>query len=1014
MSKQLQLKFDGNQDYQLDAVASVVSLFDGLPQRAPEFGSGGDIISNLPPHDNLNESWLRDNLRAVQEKNKIDNHLADLEMDDGMELNGVSDNAWRYPHFTVEMETGTGKTYVYLRTIYELRQRYGFNKFIVVVPSVAIYEGVVKNFDITQNHFRALYGNETVQRCKYDGDHLSRLRSFATSPFTDIMVMTMDAFNKSTNLIYKFSEKLPGERKPYQFIQETRPILILDEPQNMESVKSKEALRTLHPLFALRYSATHRTSPNLVYRLTPFEAFQRNLVKKIQVSGVTERDNLQQSFLALLSVTNGNGIKAKVRTYCNDNGATMESDLILKHGDDLYEKTHRDEHKGGYRVIEINAAQKYVEFENGVKLVQSGTDLTYREAIFRVQIEETIKTHMERQEQLLEKGIKVLSLFFIDRVANYVEEEGIIKRLFDCAFNRLKKNHPHFKQFSPEEVRRAYFAKMKVGRGEEKAMNTDSRNQAEREAERAAFELIMREKEKLLSFGEPVSFIFAHSALKEGWDNPNVFQICTLNQTASEIKKRQEIGRGLRLCVDQQGQRLFDEEVNVLTVVANESYASYAKGLQEEYVKAGDAAPPAPSEVRKKKATRNDRIFNHNPEFKNFWERLSQKVSYQVHLDTSELIKESVRRLNAQSFPEPTLVVEKARFVVTHFTLQLEAVLQRKARISITISDTSGEHRKETYDFGEKENLARRLNDERLRNFQLLEIHNGRSNPRVIFHNNVELTTFSPFVFESEAGQTVAERTEALPITRHTIFNLIDRAARETGLTRPTINQIFKGLTTDHKLLLFRNPEGFTSLFIQHIRETLADHIAERIKFSLEDGKALFNLGKLFPIKKDFVQRELVEAGEKGLYDLVQTDSNNERVFVARVKPDEKIVFYFKFPASFKIKLPKVIGDYNPDWGIVRHDDHGKLILQLVRETKFREEADLRFPHEKRKVECACRHFRAMKIDYRPIFPDFAEWWRSEDEVTARGSVDIDKIEKDQRQPQVKAEAMKEVSKAAA
>jgi len=718
------------------------------------------------------------------------------------------------------METGTGKTYVYLRTIYELRQRYGFNKFIVVVPSVAIYEGVVKSFDITKAHFRALYGNETVQLCKYDGDHLSRLRSFATSPFTDIMVMTIDAFITSNRLIYKFSEKLPGERKPYQFIQETRPILILDEPQNMESVKSKEALRTLHPLFALRYSATHRTSPNLVYRLTPFEAFRRNLVKKIQVSGVTTRDNLQQSFLALLSVTNGNGIKTKVRTYCNDNGVTQEKDIILKDKEDLYEKTHRDEHKGGYQVEEICVAKKFVEFKNGIKLFQNGTDLTYREAIFRVQIEETIKTHMERQEQLLEKGIKVLSLFFIDRVANYVEEDGMIKRLFDRAFDRLKKHHTHFKRFSPEEVRRAYFAKMKVGRGEEKAMNTDSRNQAEREAERAAFELIMREKEKLLSFDEPVCFIFAHSALKEGWDNPNVFQICTLNQTASEIKKRQEIGRGLRLCVNQQGLRLFDDEVNVLTVIANESYASYAQNLQREYVEAGVAEPPAPSDARKKKAIRNDRIFNHNLEFKDFWERLSQKVSYQVHLDTSELIKECIQRLDTQSFPEPTLVVEKARFVVTHFTLQLEAVLQRKARISITISDTSGEHRKVTYDFNERENLARRLNDERLRNFQLLEIHNGKSNPstssghapRAIFSNNVELTTFSPFVFESEAGQRVAERTEALPIARHATFNLIDRAARETGLTRPTINQIFKGLTADHKRRLFRNPEGFASL----------------------------------------------------------------------------------------------------------------------------------------------------------------------------------------------------------
>ncbi|MEN4099938.1 MAG: DEAD/DEAH box helicase family protein, partial [Anaerolineaceae bacterium] len=441
-----------------------------------------------------------------------------LETDEGMVLEGTGFESWRYPSFTIEMETGTGKTYVYLRTIHELRKRYGFSKFIVVVPSIAIYEGMIKNFKITRDHFAALFGNETINLVEYDGSRLSQLRSFATSTFVEILVITLDSFNKLSNVIFKPSEKLPGERLPYQYIQETRPILILDEPQNMESEKAQEALRTLHPLFALRYSATHRTNPNLVYRLTPFDAYRLNLVKKIQVYGVTERENFNQPFLALQKVVVEGGLKATVRTYVEDHGRLREAELLLKHGDDLHAKTQRDEHKGGYKVVEINAAEKFIEFENGLRLWLNETIGPSRPEIFRAQIRKTLEQHMEMQQRLERKAVKVLSLFFIDRVANYTARDGLIRRIFDEEFERLKRQYPFYAEQKAEEVRSAYFARSKPKKGEVEgeALDTESRNQEERDAEKAAFELIMRDKERLLSFDEKTCFIFAHSALKEG------------------------------------------------------------------------------------------------------------------------------------------------------------------------------------------------------------------------------------------------------------------------------------------------------------------------------------------------------------------------------------------------------------------------------------------------------------------------------------------------------------------
>jgi len=984
----LQLKFDAEQQHQLHAIDSVTRLFEGLHRQEKTLMLQAEIVPNLPKFETLNVNWLYDNLRFIQEDNKIKvSALGQIDVDDGMVLEGAGMESWRYPSFTVEMETGTGKTYAYLRSIHELRQQYGFSKFVVVVPSIAIYEGVIKNFEITKDHFAALYGNETINLTKYDSARISQLRSFASSTFVEILVMTIASFNKASgrtrNNLYKPSEKLPGERLPYQYIQETRPILILDEPQNMESKLAKEALRTLHPLFALRYSATHRTSPNLVYRLSPFDAYRLNLVKKIQVFGVTEKENFNQPFLALQSIQIYADKKptCKVRTYITDGSRTKESELTLKQGEDLYEKTKRKAHRGGYQVADINAAQKFLEFKNGIRLQTQETIGPSRPEIFRVQIRTAIKQHMAMQFKMLRKEIKVLSLFFIDRVANYVEEDGIIKTIFEEEYLQLQKQYPFFEKLDVKEVQGSYFAKNKPKKGEAEgeAIDTEGKNKPQREAEKAAFNLIMRDKEKLLSFEEKTCFIFAHSALKEGWDNPNVFQICTLNQTVSEVKKRQEIGRGLRLAVDQTGERIFDDDVNVLSVIANESYESYASRLQTEYEEDGLAAPPKITNAARKKAKRNEVIFTQNRAFQDFWDKLRKQTDYQIHVDTSELIEHCINRINNRTTPQATITVERGEFVMTDYKIELASLGEENCKLKITIADTLGNSQERILNCKKNTDLGKELKDEVLRNYKIVEILSEGETPSVQFGNGEKLVKGSRIQFQSQKGQNVKEKATLAPGQTYPVPNIIDRAAKETGLTRPTINKIFKGLSDRKKNSIFGNPEGFSGIFITEIQNELADHIAERIEFKIspvvQDDEV--NLEDLFPAEKEYPQKELVDGSPAGLYDQIQIDSDEESRFVCDyLNEDQDVVFYFKFPPTFKINFPRIIGNYNPDWGIARIGEDGEVTLELVRETKGGEDiAKLRFPHEKRKVICAEKHFKALGIDYRVVMAK-PGWWR--------------------------------------
>jgi type III restriction enzyme len=986
----LKLKFDAGQQHQIDAIKSIVDLFAGHPRTEAQFAlsSNGMAVSNLPEfRESLDNELLEANLLAVQQANGFrDEQMArTLAMDNGPMLDAAGGDSHIHPSFTVEMETGTGKTYVYLRSIYELRRRYGYNKFVVVVPSVAIYEGVRKSFAIMRDHFRALYDNEPVDLIEYDGEQMGRVGSFARSATTTVLLITLDAFNKGGNKFYKPSEKLPGEWLPYQYVQNTRPIVILDEPQRMSSEKARQAIRALMPIASLRFSATHRESPNLCYRLTPVDAFRLNLVKKIQVVGVTERENANAPALELRNVSNAGGIRAVVRTQVTKDGQTALQDLTLARGDDLWKKTGREAHKNaGYVVDNIRAGDDgFLEFENGMVLGLKDKRGSAQRAIFRAQMRQTIKYHFDLQADLRKRGIKVLSLFFIDRVASYTDDAGIVKRLFDEEFERGLEEHASakaFKELKPEDLRVAYFAKKKKAKSNEEEIVADETSADFKKAEQDAYKLIMQDKERLLSFDEPRCFIFAHSALREGWDNPNVFQICTLRESASDMERRQSIGRGLRLCVSQAGERVWDEEANVLTVIANESYRDFAQGLQQEYRDSGDAPPPAPKQPRVNEARRNDTIFNSG--FQLFWNQLKTPLRYRIQVDTQQLINDAVTRLNKTQFSAPEITVEKGRVVIDTVSITVEwiNVARNKAKLQLKLLREDLSPYGYENEFAAGEDLAKITKNKSLKPFGNFQIREEDGVPCVVFSNaNVPaLSEGQTFEFSPDPTAVRVRETRIVEAQqRYPVFNLIARAAGELGMTKATLNEIFRGLSSEVKQKIFYNPEGFANTFIATLRDVLADHMTERLAFERGEGLVYTDAGELFPEKEQYPQREVVNVDGRGLYDKIQVDSDVERAFIRQLLDDGRIEFYFKFPPKFRIDMPKLIGDYNPDWGIARIDETGRPVIYKIRETKGDDDVSkLRFAHEKRKVRCAKKYFAALGIDYRPIKGDAKDWWQ--------------------------------------
>ena len=660
----MQFRFDANQDFQVQAVSAVADLFDGQPRSEGLLRFKGRTVNvaAVPNSLDIDEPTLLANLHAVQERNGIKPDKQ-LELIEGVIQAAEGDKKASFPNFSVEMETGTGKTYVYIRTALELYRRYGFRKYIVVVPSVAIREGVLKTLAITQPHFRELYRNVPYHYYAYTSASLTQVRQFALSNGVEIMIMTLDSFNKDLNVIRQTTDRLQGET-PIHLVQAARPILILDEPQNMESEKSVAALSVLDPLFAMRYSATHRNPYNLVYRLTPYEAYRQRLVKRIEVASVLETDDENLPFIRLDAISSKkHTITARLTVHSlMKDGTIKEQAVTVIPGENLEDVTNRPEY-GSYDIEEINPAAQALVFGNGKQLKVGASLGADKVALFEAQIRYTIKEHFLKQARLRESGIKVLSLFFIDRVDNYAAQDGLIRKIFDSAFEELKREHGDWQGRKAEEVQAAYFAQSRKRTGE-MVLEDSSTGKSRKDEE--SYNLIMKDKERLLSFDEPRAFIFSHSALREGWDNPNVCQICTLNQTASEVKKRQEVGRGMRLVVNQAGERVHDEAVNVLTVVANESYEHYVERLQSETAEeyGVEGLPPKPANARKPAVARLRKEWTLKPEFKELWKRIRQKTRYAVNIDSGKLVEEVLTDLDRVKIPLPRVSITKVQLAV--------------------------------------------------------------------------------------------------------------------------------------------------------------------------------------------------------------------------------------------------------------------------------------------------------------------------------------------------------------
>lgn len=867
----MKLNFDPNQQYQLDAINTIVRVFEGQPLNHGDFSftiDNRNIITPIGGIGNqltISPEQILANVQTVQKENEISG---------SNELDGM--------HFSVEMETGTGKTYVYLRTIYELNKKYGFKKFVIVVPSIAIREGVLKNLEITFDHFQNIYDKIPINFGVYDSKRVSSLRNFAVNNNIQILIINIDSFAKDENIINKPNDKLTG-KKPIEFIQATRPIVILDEPQNMETELRKKAIENLNPLCTLRYSATHINRYNMVYRLDPVKAYDLGLVKKIEVDSVVTENDFNEAFVSLESVNaTKTRTSATIKIDVNTKEGVKRKTVTTKVGDDLYELSGKREiYKNGYIINGIDVADGFIEFSNGEMLYRGDTLGGLTDEVMKVQIKKTIEENFQTAKKLKNKGIKVLSLFFIDRVANYRNydsdgkpRKGKFAEWFEEAYQEVsgKEAYNGLLPFEMNEVHNGYFSQDKKG----KWKDTTGKSEADDDT----FKLIMKNKEQLLDINEPLRFIFSHSALREGWDNPNVFQICTLNETKSELKKRQEIGRGLRLPVDMSGNRIQDTSINRLTVIANESYEDFARQLQSEIEE--DCGVSFKGRIKNKhdrETVKYRKGFELDEKFKNIWDRIKYNTSYKVEYDTSELIEKAIKAVEQM----PT--IKKALINTTKTALQFD-------------------------EFG--------------------------------------------IVSETIASYTIS--LDGMFKIPDVLFYIQER----TGLTRSTILEILKGSGRLGDILI--NPQLFLDIVVVAIKDVLYELMIAGIKYEKIGTKEYeMRLFEDYEIHINDLTFKISKQDKTIYSNLIPLESHVEYDFVKECESRDDIEFYFKLPFWFKIKTP--IGNYNPDWALIKKNEK---TVYFVTETKSSGQ-ELKIS-EMRKIKCGYANYKEfVDVKFRQV-----------------------------------------------
>lgn len=970
----MKLKFDPNQQFQQDAINAAVDLFDGQPQDA------GNFLTKLQERDvsegfkllKLDEVGAVGNNLVLDQEAVLQN-LQNVQNRNGLQVNNKLDGDAL--NFSMEMETGTGKTYVYLRTIFELSKKYNFTKFIILVPSVAIKEGVATSIRLMKDHFTELY-SIPFDSFTYSGKSSEEVQAFATSTNVQIMVMTIDSVkgDKNTRIIHQTRDKLNG-LKPIEYLAATQPVIIMDEPQNMESELSQSAIGDLNPLCTLRYSATHKNEHNVIYRLDPVDAHEQSLVKQIVVADVVQQGTDAKPYIKLIDVKR-DPWQAKLELVVRTAQGLTRKQINVKQHQDLAVVTNNDAYANNWRVSEISLDPASIELTNHGMLMLGESIGDNNDSIYKEMIRETIKEHLKKEYMMREQGIKVLSLFFIDKVANYLdydenggEIEGQFAKWFDELFIEERNKSEVYRDLLPQEpqdLRRAYFSVMKKG-GKSKAVDSSERgNQNDNDA----YDLIMRDKERLLSQEEPVRFIFSHSALREGWDNPNVFQICVLREMGETLERRQTIGRGLRLPVNKDGERVAEASVAQLTVIANESYREFADSLQKEYKNSGVSI----GVVRKEEFSKINLIDTLESE------KLGYNDSLKIwdFLNRAGFIDESGRVL-------PTFAPSNLGF-----SLNLpEEYKQYEGEITTII----GNCKVERFVKQARNQRTRTLNKQLL-NDPVFEEFWHKISRRTTYRVQVDR---QKIIDESVRAIKREEYIEPLRIqvtrsgvkvlrggTRgeelgvrsaeltgsYDLPDIIKELQEATSLTRKTLVDIL--IQSDRLQEFIHNPNDFIQMVKRNILNILASSVIDGIQYQ-EIGGSIYELREL---QKDGLEEKArfidqmyeVKNQQKSVFDYVVYDSDPELKFAELLDSREDIKMFVKLPDKFKIPTP--VGDYNPDWAIVKHED-GQERIYMIRETKStQQESLLRFT-ESAKIRAAKKHFEAIGIDnYAKSSPD--------------------------------------------
>lgn len=982
------------QQYQTDAVENTVAVFRGQPSHAMstyriDLGTYKKQRLTYEAEETgysnrrleLDGQTMLRNIRSVQ-------NLYDMAPSETLVKGAGTVN------LDIEMETGTGKTYVYIKTMFELNKQYGWNKYIIVVPSIAIREGVAKSFRMLEDHFMEYYGNK-ARWFVYDSGNLQQLDSFSSESGLSVMIINTQAFassmkedgrSKESRIIYSRRDEF-GSRRPIDVIAANNPIIIMDEPQKMEGEATQAGIRRFNPLFTLNYSATHKTRHNTVYALDALDAYRQKLVKRIHVKGF-EVKNLRGTggYLYLdeivLSPKRPPEARIEIETK-NASGSIVRRIKPFAVGDSLKSESGLAEYEG-FVVSEINV-NGYVTFLNGVT-VRRGEVIgdTNELNMQRVQIRETIKSHFDKERQLFKRGIKCLSLFFIDEVAKYKsydedgnEVKGKLQEIFEDEYSKLLNNefqvfdedyNAYLRRFSPHEVHRGYFS---IDKKTNRVIDGKIERKTGLSDDISAYDLILKNKERLLSFEEPTRFIFSHSALREGWDNPNVFQICTLRHSNSNTAKRQEVGRGLRICVDRNGVRMDAEqlgddvhEVNKLTVIANESYADFTDALQRET-----------REVLRERAVKatvgyfTGKQIRIGEDIHILSETDASRIMIYLedsgYIDESNNITPKYREALANGNVAP--LPQKLQPIAEGVTKLINAIFDPKVLDEMVVEEkttTPDNKLNDNFKKAEFQALWKEINHQYV---YTVSYDSRELIEKCILHVNAELEVKQLRYVMTEGTQNEKEVTEfgdtrsqsnlLTDVCTSTVrYDLVGDIAKGTNLTRRTVVKILQGIK-EQKLYLFRNnPEEFIRKTVSIIREQKSTMIVEAIHYNMTEGKYDSDI---FTVKSKMDFDRAYEA-KKHITDYVFSDSKGERQFAHDLDEANEVVVYAKLPRSFQIPTP--VGNYAPDWAIAMQKDGVKHIF-FIAETKGSMSSMDLTAVEKAKIECAEKLFNSISTN---------------------------------------------------